>query len=312
MMKLDNARILVVGAGVNGSACASVLLNGGIDVTILARGKRYGDIQKEGIIIENPLNNKRFVTRVPVINKLAPEDIYDYILVVIRKNQVSELLPILADNRSPNIVFMGNNLAGPDEYTDALGKERVMMGFVFAGGRREDNIIKAIISRSIAVPFGEINGILTPRLNRLINIIRQGGFKAKASTCILDFLATHASGVPLFGKLTIKYGLDNRKLARSAEDMRILVNAMRESFQVLKSLGYKIVPKSQNIINFLPRFIIIAGIRALLSSKLGEVGLVYHVSQAPDEISYLAQELEVLVEKSGLSVPSIKKILDMY
>jgi len=49
----------------------------------------------------------------------------------------------------------------------------------------------------------------------------------------------------------------------------------------------------------------------LFSSKLGEVGGVYHVSQAPDEMHYLAQELEVLVEKSGLPLPAIRKVLSM-
>ncbi len=310
-MRTDNARILVIGAGVNGSACASVLYKGGINVTILARGKRFDEIREDGIIIENPFNKKRSVTKVPVINKLNSEDIYDYIFVVIRKNQVSELLPILAENKSPNIVFMINNLAGPDEYTKALGQERVLMGFVFGAGKREGSVIKAMISTSIAVPFGEINGTITPRLTRLINIIRKGGFKAKASNCILDFLATHAVGVPLIAKLTIKYGLDIKTLAKSTQDLNLFVDAMRESFKVLQALGYRIVPKSQNIIKFLPRFIIATGFRALLSSKLGEVGLAYHVSQAPDEMNCLAKELEVLVEKSGLPVPAIRKVFEM-
>ena len=294
----------------NGSACASVFHNRGIDVTMLARGRRYDEIQNEGIIIENPFrNNKRSITKVKVINTLNSDDFYDYILVIIRKNQVSELLPILAQNRSGNIVFMGNNLAGPDEYVNALGKDRVMMGFVYAGGKREGDVIRAIIIKSIAVPFGEIDGSITPRLTRLINIMHQGGFKAKVSTCIIDFLMTHGVGVPLFGKLVLKHECDNRALAKSTADLRLLVDAMRESFNVLKALGYKIVPKSQYLTKILPRFIAVAGIRALFSSKLGEVGGAYHVSQAPDEMNCLAQELEVLVAKSGLPSPAIKKVL---
>jgi hypothetical protein len=206
---------------------------------------------------------------------------------------------------------MGNNLAGPDEYTNALGKDRVMMGFVFAGGKREGNVIKAIIIKSIAVPFGEINGAITPRLTRFINILRQGGFKAKTSTCIIDFLMTHGVGVPLFAKLILKYRCDTRALTKSTADLKLLVDAMRESGNVIQALGYRIVPKSAPLIKILPRCILVAGFRALFSSKLGEVGGVYHVSQAPDEMHYLAQELEVLVEKSGLPLPAIRKVLSM-
>jgi len=43
---------------------------------------------------------------------------------------------------------------------------------------------------------------------------------------------------------------------------------------------------------------------------LGEVGLAYHVSQAPDEILQLADELRILVDRSGLPAPSIRKVLE--
>jgi 2-dehydropantoate 2-reductase len=310
-MKIDKAKILVIGAGVNGSTCASVLHNNGIDVTILARGKRYDEILNEGIIIEDPLNHKRNVTKVKVINILNPDDFYDYILVIIRKNQVSELLPVLAQNRSQNIVFLGNNLAGADEYTNALGKDHVMLGFVFAGGRREGDVIKAIRLKSVATPFGEINGAITPRLTRLVSIMRRGGFKAKTSTCIIDFLMTHGVGVPLFAKLVLKYKFNIRALTRSTADLYLLVDAHRESLNVIQVLGYRIVPRSLYLIKILPRFILVAIYRALYSSKFGEVGGLYHVSQAPDEMNYLAQELEMLVEKSGLSSSAIRKVLSM-
>jgi hypothetical protein len=42
---------------------------------------------------------------------------------------------------------------------------------------------------------------------------------------------------------------------------------------------------------------------------LGEVGLVYHVSQAPDEVKQLAKELLGLADKANLPVPAIRKVL---
>ncbi len=49
---MEKARMLVIGAGVNGSICAAGLYDGGIDVTLLARGKRYEQVRDEGIVIE--------------------------------------------------------------------------------------------------------------------------------------------------------------------------------------------------------------------------------------------------------------------
>ena len=54
-MKKENARILVIGAGVNGSICAVGLRKVGIDVTVLARGKRYEELREEEIVSYPPL-----------------------------------------------------------------------------------------------------------------------------------------------------------------------------------------------------------------------------------------------------------------
>ena len=307
-MKTDNARILVIGAGVNGSICAVNLFHAGAAVTILARGKRYDEIRDSGIVIEDPFKNTRTVTKVPVINCLAADDGYDYILVVVRKNQVADLLPVLAGNKSPNVVFMVNNPSGPDEFTAALGKERVMLGFVFGAGKRDGSVIRAISgvggSRN-ATPFGEIDGRMTPRLARLIGILCQAGLSARASANISDHLATHAALVAPLAQLLMKHGCDTYALARSAGDLRLIVDALRETLQVLEADGIKIDPPSTKLVRIIPRFVLVAAMRILFSTKFAEVGAGYHCSQAPDEMHQLGIELMALVDRSGLPAPTI-------
>ncbi len=310
-METDKARILVVGAGVNGSICAVALYNAGVDVTLLARGKRYEEIREGGIVIENPFKKTRSLTRVPVINCLDAQDCYDYILVVIRKNQVAGLLPVLALNRSPNVVFMVNNPSGPDEFTSVLGKERVMLGFVFGAGKRDGSVIRAISglggSRN-ATPFGEMDGRITPRLTRLIGILCQAGLNSKTSTAISDHLATHAAFVAPFAHLLIQHGCDTYAMARSTADLRLLVDALRETLEVLRATGVKIIPSRTKIVKTIPRFVWVAALRILLATKFAEVGGAWHCSQAPDEMHQLGLELMALVEKSGLPAPAIRKV----
>lgn len=307
-MVTDNARLLVIGAGVNGSICAVSLYAAGFDVTILARGKRYEQI-RDGSVIEDPFKNTHSHTEVPVINRLDPEASYDYILVVVRKNQVRDLLPVLALNRSPNVVFMVNNPSGPDEFTEVLGKGRVMLGFVFGAGKRDGSVIRAISGLAgIATPFGEIDGRITPRLTRLVGILCQAGLKSKTSTDISDYLATHAALVAPFARLLIKQGCNTYALARSTADLRLLVDALRETLDVLRATGFKIIPSGTNIVRIIPRFLLVAALRPLLSTKFAEVGAGWHCSQAPDEMRQLGIELMALVEKSSLSVPAIRKV----
>ena len=218
---------------------------------------------------------------------------------------------MLAQNKSPNIVFMGNNLSGPDEFAKVVDEKRIMLGMVVAGGKRDGDIIRAMISTPMPSPFGEMDRTITPRLKRLVKILRGAGIKATTSTNMIDIQMRHAAGVAIVGKLTMKYNCDLAALARSTEDLKLVVDGGREAHQVLRALGHKIVPFAENASQFIPSFLQIAGWRAILNSKLGEVGLAYHVSQAPDEMMQFANELRDLVYQAGLPVPAIRKVLEM-
>jgi 2-dehydropantoate 2-reductase len=326
--KMDKTRILVIGAGVNGSICAAALFRAGIDVTVLARGKRYEELQGEGIVIENLLTKARDVVKVPVIVALESEDVYDYALVVVHRHQVKDLLPALARNRSPNIVFMVNNPSGPDEFISAIGKERVMLGFVFAGGKREGSIVRAISGNIGGVlgklfgggtPFGEIDGAISPRLVRLVDILNRAGLKSRISSDVSDYLATHAAIVALPIMLFAKYGGNKHTLARADSDLRLLVDAWREALAVLNALGYRIVPPRFLVVKAIPRFIMLAMLRAFINSRMwdlattdmsGDWSELSH-SQTFEEFRFIAKEFGRLTEKTGIPAPSLRQLLTL-
>jgi 2-dehydropantoate 2-reductase len=249
------------------------------------------------------------VTQVPVVDRLASEDIYEYVLVVVRKNQVRDLLPVLAQNQSQSVIFMVNTASGPDEWIAALGAKRVMLGFVFAGGRREGSLIRAMRARGQRTPFGEANGAITERLTRLVSILNRAGLKAKAIADMPDWLVTHAAMVAPLAMFVLKHGCDTYALARSREDMGMLTDAMRETLAVLRANGRRVVPHSAVLLDALPRFVVTSFFRALLSSRFGEIGAGWHCSQAPDEMFQLARELKDLVEQSCLPAPVLRHLL---
>lgn len=304
-----DGRILVIGAGVNGSVCAAALHRAGCDVTVLVRGKRLEELQTAGIEIEDPLKGTRTVTHVPVVDRLAPEDLYEYILVVVRKNQVRDLLPVLAQNQSHSIVFMVNTASGPDDWIAALGADRVMLGFVFAGGRREGSLIRAMRAKGARTPFGDANGAITERLTKLVSILNRAGLNSKAVTDMPDWLITHAAMVAPVGMLVLKHHCDTYALARSRQDMGMLADALREVLAVLRANGRRIVPRGVILLDVLPRFVVTTFFRALLSSRFGEIGAGWHCSQAPDEILQLARELRDRVEQSHLPAPVLHQLL---
>jgi len=313
-MARDNARILIVGAGVNGSVLAERLFARGVNVTVLARGSRLAEIRANGIVIENPFNHKRRSAKVRVIGELAIDDLYDYILVVVRRNQVAALLPTLAANHSPNVVFLNNNLLGPDQIVRALGAQRPMLGFVFAGGKRDGDLIRAIGPFNFPLmptPFGEISGAITPRVRRLVRLLRHAGLNAKASTQIVDYLALHAAQVGAFAPLGLKIASQANPAPPSAEEIGLTAAAMRETYTVIRALGHKIVPAGLCLVEIVPVSLLAFQLRLFLSSKIGTYGGIWHAQQAPDELEALADDLRDEVVRSGVPAPALRKLLDI-
>ena len=189
-----------------------------------------------------------------------------------------------------------------------------MLGFVFAGGKRDGGLIRAIgpfDHSPMRTPFGEIDGRVTPRLKRLVQLLNRGGLRAKVSTQIVDYLATHAATVAAMVPLALKYRNDFKALARSSEEIKLMAAAMRETIPVLKALGHKIVPAGQRIFGVMPVFVHAFLLRLLCNSKFGEVGAAWHVQQAPDEMQALADDLRAAMIRSGVPAPAIRKLLDV-
>ena len=108
-------RLLVYGAGNIGSLYAARLAQSSHDVAILARGTRLEQIRRRGIELEDGVSGQRCTASPAAVDRLDPDDAYDVVLVILPKHRIAEVLPALAANeRTPSIMFFGNNAAGPD------------------------------------------------------------------------------------------------------------------------------------------------------------------------------------------------------
>src|SRR4030042_6646578 len=112
-------KILVYGAGPLGAFFAARLHQAGHDVSLVARGQRLADLREHGIVLVDTISGKENIERPKIVERLDVEDAYDLVLVIMRKNRALEILPIPPANRkTPNILFLMNNAAGPDERSE--------------------------------------------------------------------------------------------------------------------------------------------------------------------------------------------------
>ena len=109
-MRGDKMRILIYGAGVIGSLYAALLADQN-SVSVYARGNRLKDLLEHGLLYYDKTGAVK-TADVKVISKLEDDDIYDYIFVTVRQNQLYTALEELRNNQSSVFDTSGINSCG--------------------------------------------------------------------------------------------------------------------------------------------------------------------------------------------------------
>lgn len=311
-------KILIYGAGVIGSIFAAKLTLSGLDVTVLARNKRFEEIQKSGIILRNPSTKQTETASVKVIDKLTEEMIFDYIIVVMQRTQVGDILETLSKNQSKNIVFVVNTASGYNEWLKPIGDERLLIGFPSAGGERKDGVVEYFIGKGImrifqTTTFGEVNGERSQRVKEIIKIFKKAGIPSVFSKNMNVWQKTHVAMVTCIANALYGYNCNNYNLATSERDVREMVMGIKEGFAVLKKLGMHPTPAKLMYFN-LPIGILTFVFKLVIKTKLAEITMSKHCIAAKSEMVYLQNEFDELINRSKIETPNInalrKKLLN--
>jgi ketopantoate reductase len=311
-------RILVYGAGPLGSLFAARLQQGGNNVSILARGKRLAELREHGIVVVDVLTGVQTVTQVKVVEELAPGDAYDLVLVIMRKNHAVQILPTLAANRhTPNVLFLMNNAAGPGVLVEALGSERVLIGFPGSAGYYEGYAVHCLTGTEddkAPVLLGEIDGRITERTRQVARILDTApGLAAEIHTDMDTWLKYHVALLfPSLAPALYAAGVDNYRLARTRDLVVQAVRAIREGFSVLRSLGLPVTPTKFIAIEWLPEPLVVLLAQRLLANPLMETALVKHAEAARSEVLHLIDEFMALARTTSVPTPSIDRLLLYY
>ncbi len=301
-------KILVYGAGVLGSLYAARLQDAGNDVTILARGQRLADLRRHGIVLEEYGTGRRTTTQVNVVAKLAPTDAYDLALVLVRKNQLDDVLMALGANHSiPDILFMFNNASGPGEMVRAVGRERVLLGFPGAGGTRQGHVVCYLLAGSAQpTTIGELDGGISERLLRIESTFEGAGFSVNVCSNMDAWLKTHIALISPIANAIYAAGGSGKRLAHTRDALVLMVRAAREGLGVLHGMGVPVTPARLRLLEWLPEPLLVAILQSSVASVRFDLGAVRHAVAARDEMEHLAGEFHFLGRVVGASTPSIE------
>ncbi|MFC2161215.1 ketopantoate reductase family protein [Acidobacteriota bacterium] len=308
-------KTLIFGAGPLGSLYAYLLHKAGNDVTILARNEHYKFIKETGVVLVNEFTQEKIIEKVNVVDSLSEEDSYDLVIVLMRKNNIKNVLPILSKNKKiPNILFMGNNALGFDEYLNDLSEERVLFGFPGGGGSRINNIVHYVDAekpngKRLPATIGEIDGKTRDRTKQIQKMFEAADVPVKIVEEMDSWLKYHVAFVFPIGGALLKSG-NNYKLAKDKDTIRTYIRSVKEGGRVLKILGFK---KSYNfklrLFYWIPEAMLINILKKVFDSKFAEVAMMMHANAARDEMIELGNEFKTLANQTSIKTPNLDELI---
>ncbi|MDT0472380.1 2-dehydropantoate 2-reductase N-terminal domain-containing protein [Streptomyces sp. DSM 41014] len=281
-------KLLVYGAGVLGSLFAARLHEAGHDVSLLARGERLAALRRSGVLLAE--EGRPGVRRIPVPVVEDPAGGYDLVAVFVRTHQVDTVLESLA-GLGGDVLFLLAWAGGAEPLGAGIGAGRVLLGFPADGGTRDGDVVRrrapSPLTRRVAIPVGEPDGRVTPRLERVVGAFRAAGINARPESRMDVWLTTHAAFTVPLGQAAYAAG-GPAALADDPDAVRAMLHLMRRNLAALPTAP---VPRGFAALRTLPEGLLVPSLRRFLRSPTAVHSGLSDTSPAT------AAELERLTEQ---------------
>jgi 2-dehydropantoate 2-reductase len=122
------------------------------------------------------------------------------------------------------------------------------------------------------------------------------------------WLTSHVAVVsPLANGIYLSGG-DNHKLAKQADTIRLMVDAIREGFAVVRASGLNVVPFKLRVVERTPEALVVSALRAWAGTGHFETIAKAHAMAAVDEMRVLAHEFALLARPAGVKTPAMDRL----
>jgi 2-dehydropantoate 2-reductase len=310
-------KTLIYGAGPIGQWLALRLQNAGSDVTLLARGRTFEQLDRDGIVIVDGLTDERMTARVPLVQRLEPEDGFDLVVVAMQRSSRIAICPTLARNRHvKSFLFLGNDIDGFHRYLDLLPKHKVLFGFPGAGGGWRDNELVVMDREDASGPFGEVylgelDGVKGRRTWLIGRLFSSAGIKVNYENDIDGWLKYHFAFMAPTAGIIMEKGGDLKAVAKDKNAIHRYCRACREAGNVLSRAGYRQrQPAIFNLYYWLPRWLEPVVFGKLFGSVASEIRFGLHAKTVGPELLELAEEFRSLTMHTALTTPTLNELVE--
>ena len=216
-----------MGAGAVGGYFGALLHRGGLDVTLIARGRHLEAIKAHGLRIKSTQGD----LTVPAKAVGDPRAVgpVDLILFCVKsydtESAARQCLPIVQESTA--ILCLQNGVDNEEKIAMVAGGEKVLGGVAYIGaGVSEPGVV--VHTAEGRIVFGEMRGGVSERVRCLEQIFRDAGFPAEVSSNIQAILWGKLCWNAAFNALNTLVGGDVRVLVERPETRTLARQVMEE------------------------------------------------------------------------------------
>lgn len=244
--------IAILGTGAIGSTFAYKLAKAGHTVTVIARGARLDQLQRDRAVVLAS-GERAAVTVHAALDTTLP---YDLVLVTVLAPQVGAVLPALRRSAARAVMFMFNTFEPLDPLRDAVGPERFFVGF--PGG------VLTLLREGKIAP--QIRPGTTVGDARWARTFTTAGIPTVVDEDMHAWLRSHAAlVVPLMASATV---VAQRGAGVSWREARTYADAMEAGFRIVRELGHALSPSAVRVLSRLPTSVVAALVWAMSRTRI--------------------------------------------
>jgi 2-dehydropantoate 2-reductase len=310
-------KILIYGAGIIGSTYGWQLSKAGYDITVLVRPEKLQSVKEYGINIQcsdfrgGQKQVEQVVFRPKAVDKLLPDNDFEYIIVSANCIHLKEILPILKESAGKAHIFFFQNIWDDfDEIDKHLSPGQYFFGFPFmvGGGRNERGINSAISGLKYShTPLGELNGEITPRLQKIAKAMEDANLKPLISSHIKTWLITHYAVAAGLSAGIMKAG-GGRNFVQSPKILRETIKSIREGLLICAKRDINIKSEKSNRLYSLPLFLAVPIAKKIYSNEALQLMFDGHTEHSPDEMKRMFADIIMYGEKYEVKTPCLRNL----
>src|SRR5712692_320113 len=237
-------RIAVMGTGGVGGYFGGLLARAGHEVTFVARGAHLAAMQQHGLRVESTLDGT-FTVPGRAVGDTTQAGPQDLVLFTVKMYDNASALaatrPLVGDDTI--VLTLQNGIDNGEQLPAVFGAARIMIGSAYMEGRvKEPGVITQ--GGPGAAAFGEMTPGLTQRVQRLLHVFREAGWRVELHENMPGMLWKKFAYIAGSAAICAATNSDYQEMRSIPETRAVIQGAIEEVLAVGRARGTPILEDS--------------------------------------------------------------------